>query len=166
MWLSKDQRRLLKLYRRKVVASPQGAYGIGVEKRFRLDQLGSALEPWTVRRAAQILYEYGEEADASSGEDLRCEETQDCLTRNAALEGRVRAANEVLATYDLIATRPHPYDSVTEVRLTAGGFKLTERLDSWLGLAELWSAEHQHVGYKLLCGAVGFVAGLVVGRLF
>lgn len=152
MWITQDERRLLRGYYELLG-------DIGTEEAFRLDGLGLLLTFWGYRKQIP-KYEDAplQENPVADHEAMKCAIRLVIQNRN-----RVKKANSLLVTGNLIKlTRRDSDESVLIISLTLDGYDLGRKYAGWLENSGLWFNEYRNHWLWLFLAIVG---GGVIAKL-
>jgi hypothetical protein len=149
MWISKEERRLLRGYYDLLG-------GIGVEEAFRIDDLGRLLTFWGHRKKVP---KYEDAVPVTV--PVAAYDTLKCAIRSTIQNRfRIKKANDFLVARNLIKITPHDSgDGVIIISLTLDGYDLGKKYSGWLAKSGLWFEEYRNHWLWLFFAIVG--GGLV-----
>src|SRR5260370_1621831 len=152
MWITQDERRLLRGYYRLIG-------DIQAEEAFRVDGLGLILTFWGYRKEIP-KYEDPPAPETPISEHEALKRAIRLVIQN---RNRVKKANSLLVARNLIKFTPHDSDeNVVIISLTLDGYDLGRKYSGWLERSGLWFKEYRNHWLWLLFAMIG---GGVIGKL-
>jgi|SRR5581483_5897810 len=145
MWLSRDERRLLRGY--------YGLIGdLHADESFRIDDLATLLTFWGYRRKIPTYQDHALPENPVVGHEVMRNAIRTLIQKR----NRVKKANGLLVARNLIKVTPHNGDDgVVNISLTLDGFDLGRKYANWFEWSGHWFEAYRNHWLWLIFATIG-----------